>query len=73
MVAITYGVARAAVTAAKTGETATRKGFFARLFDALVAARMRQAEREIALYRYHARAWEKEIQAAKQDELPFGH
>jgi hypothetical protein len=72
MVAITYGVARAAVSAAKSGETAQRKGFFARLIDAVVEARTRQAEREIALYRYHARAWEREILAAKDSELPFG-
>jgi hypothetical protein len=31
-------------------KTAPQRGFFARIMDALMAARMRQAEREIALY-----------------------
>ncbi len=36
---------------AKAGtKVAPQRGFFARLMDAMMAARMRQAEREIALY-----------------------
>ena len=70
MVAITFGVARAAVSAANSGEQ--RKGFFARLLDTIVEARTKQAEREIAQYRYLSRAWEREILAAKDEELPFG-
>ena len=36
---------------AKAGsKIAPKRGFFTRLMDALVASRMRQAEREIALY-----------------------
>jgi hypothetical protein len=34
----------------KTGNAARKPGFFARLMTALMAARMRQAEREITLY-----------------------
>lgn len=57
MVALTYGDARlghiedAPQTAAKTAAVATpRKAWYVRLFDAMVAARMQQAEREIRLY-----------------------
>ena len=32
--------------------TAPRRGFFARFYDALVEARMRQAMRELALHRH---------------------
>ena len=68
MVAIAYGVARAAVGADK----ADKKGFLARFFDGLVEARTRQAEREIARYRYLSRSWQREILAAKGEDLPFG-
>jgi hypothetical protein len=43
----TYAPAKAATKVAPT------RGFFARLMDAMMAARMRQAEREIALYIDH--------------------
>ena len=53
MVALTYSEAPA-VTAAKkapAGEVlVARKGFFARLLDAMMEARMKQAQREIRLY-----------------------
>lgn len=43
----TYAPAKAAA------KVAPKRGFFARLMDAMMAARMRQAEREIALYLDH--------------------
>jgi hypothetical protein len=57
MVAITYGVARGAarkVCAASKANIATAKGtgFFARLYQGLIDARMRQAYRELALHRH---------------------
>jgi hypothetical protein len=56
MVALTYGDTRVAASATATEaapKTAARPGFFARFFAALTEARMRQAEREIALYAPH--------------------
>lgn len=51
MVALTYGHApTAAKTVAATETQAPAKGFFARFLDAMMEARMRQAEREIRLY-----------------------
>lgn len=44
----TYAPAKAATKQAI--KAAPQRGFFARLFDAMMVARMRQAEREIALY-----------------------
>lgn len=55
MVALTYATATPAGTARKVTKTAApakaaRKTFFARFFDAVMEARMRQAQREIRLY-----------------------
>lgn len=51
MVALTYGNApTAAKTVAATEIKAPAKGFFARFFDAMMDARMKQAEREIRLH-----------------------
>lgn len=57
MVALTYSEAPAvtsAKVAAKTAPAAEvqapRKGFFARFLDAMMEARMKQAQREIRLY-----------------------
>ena len=55
MVAVTYGVARlpTAEPAAKAGRARTavpHKTWFARFMDALVAARMEQARREIRMH-----------------------
>jgi len=51
MVALTYGNApTAAKTVAATEIKAPAKGFFARFFEALMDARMKQAQREIRLY-----------------------
>ena len=56
MVALTYGEAHAAGAgsapkeAAKTVVTAPRKAWYVRLFEAMMEARMQQANREIRLY-----------------------
>ena len=51
MVALTYGNASPAATVAAVTETkAPAKGFFARFFDAVMEARMQQAQREIRMY-----------------------
>lgn len=51
MVALTYGNApTAAKTVAATETQAPAKGFFRRFLDAMMEARMKQAQREIRLY-----------------------
>ncbi|OYY06794.1 MAG: hypothetical protein B7Y70_16010 [Rhizobiales bacterium 35-68-8] len=54
MVALTYGDARLGNVEQAPQATAAaampRKAWYVRLFDAMVAARMQQAEREIRLY-----------------------
>jgi len=57
MVAVTYGVARGAarkLSASSKANAATNQGtgFFARLYQGLIDARMRQAYRELALHRH---------------------
>jgi len=52
MVAVTYGVARAAAKSARTHALAAKtKSFFRRMFNAMMDAQMRRAEREVALHR----------------------
>lgn len=75
MVAIAYGVARAAVTAANSKPEVAKgasKGFFARVLDAMIAARARQAAIELNSYRHLQRAYERQTLASKRDALPFG-
>lgn len=49
MVAVTYDVARVpAAEAAAPAKAAPRKRWYARLFDAMIEARMEQARREVA-------------------------
>ena len=72
MVAITYGVARAAVPAKKGAVQKSQKGLLARIYDAIVAARTRQAEREIRKHLYLASGWHQDGLAAKHTKLPFG-
>lgn len=52
MVAVTYGDARVAarkvVKAARAEAAAPRRSLFARVMDALIESRMRQARREVA-------------------------
>lgn len=57
MVAVTYGVARAAVRKLGGSQTAgaaaeTGKGWFSRIVKAMMDARMRQAQRELAVYKH---------------------
>ena len=49
MVALTYGDARLG-DVEQAAAAMPRKAWYVRLFDAMVAARMQQAEREIRLY-----------------------
>jgi len=53
MVAVTYGVARAAAGAVKTKKkTAKTPGLFVRLMTAMMDARLKQAQRELELHRH---------------------
>jgi hypothetical protein len=75
MAAITYG-SHGATAAKKISATSAKKpGFWSRIWDALVEARMRQAEREIRQYR-HLLPAEFELAGNKigyknEDQLPF--
>jgi hypothetical protein len=71
MVAVTYGAARIAAASLAPKAEPKGKGFFARLFDAMVEARMQQAYREIALHS-HLNAWARDEQPVETKELPFG-
>jgi hypothetical protein len=78
MVAVTCGVARVpdAEAAAPVKTAAPRKGFFARLMDAMIEARMQQARREIAMHvRYLPYTFDEPnnrlVKPAKED-MPFG-
>jgi hypothetical protein len=50
MTALTYDLRKAAATT--KAASPAKKGFWARTLDALIEARMRQAEREIRLHRH---------------------
>ena len=50
---LAFNAAYAPVAPVKAAKVVPQRGFFARVMDALMAARMRQAEREIALYLDH--------------------
>ncbi|HEY0223552.1 MAG TPA: hypothetical protein VGC38_03480 [Pseudolabrys sp.] len=53
MVAVTFGGARVAAPAvAGSKPVKKRKGFFARMFDAICDAQMKRAEREFARHRH---------------------
>jgi hypothetical protein len=75
MAAITYG-SHGATAEKKVSKTAAKKpGFLSRMWDRVVEARMRQAEREIRMYR-HLLPAEFEIAGDKisyknEDQLPF--
>jgi hypothetical protein len=68
MVAVTYGTARIAASPATKAQS-KGKGFFARLLDAMVEARMRQARREIAMHQHLV--WKSDVNPVDK-ELPFG-
>ena len=70
MVAVTYGSARIATSPAAKAQP-KGKGFFARLYDAMVEARMQQAYREIALHQ-HLATWARDVEPVETKELPFG-
>ncbi len=78
MVAVTYGVARVpdTETAAPEQTTAPRKGFFARMLDAMIEARMQQARREIAMHvRYLPYTFDEpksRLVKADKENMPFG-
>jgi hypothetical protein len=74
MAAVTYG-AHSAIETAKPAPKTKSKSMLMRFFDAIAEARMRQAEREIALHR-HLLPAEFEIAGLKvsprsEDSLPF--
>ncbi|MBZ0146970.1 MAG: hypothetical protein K8F62_05425 [Pseudorhodoplanes sp.] len=75
MAAITYG-SHGATAEKKISETSAKKpGLLSRLWDNIVEARMRQAEREIRMYR-HLLPADYEIAGSKigyknEDQLPF--
>ncbi|MBV9558801.1 MAG: hypothetical protein JO254_17185 [Pseudolabrys sp.] len=63
MVAVTYGVARAAAGALKSkAKSKKADGLFARFVAAFTEARVRQAERELALHGFVRN---------KNDDVPF--
>jgi hypothetical protein len=80
MAAITYGshgaTAEKKVSKTSVNKTAAKKpGFWSRVWDGIVEARMRQAEREIRMYR-HLLPAEFELAGDKvsyknEDQLPF--
>ena len=70
MVAVTYGAARIAAASFTAKAQPKGKGFFARLFDAMIEARMRQAYREIALHQ--PGLWKSDANPVENKELPFG-
>ena len=70
MVAVTYGAARIAAASLASKAQPKGKGFFARLFDAMIEARMRQAYREIALHQHLV--WKSDANPVENKELPFG-
>jgi hypothetical protein len=51
MVAVTYGT-RPVSAAPVTDATPAKKGFFARLLDAMEASQLKRAERDLARYRH---------------------
>jgi hypothetical protein len=74
MVAVTYGSARIAASPAAKERDATQpkgKGFFGRLLDAMMEARLQQAYREIALHQ-HLATWTRDVEPVESKELPFG-
>jgi hypothetical protein len=70
MVAVTYGSARIATSSAAKAQP-KGKGFFARLLDAMLEARMQQARRELAFHP-HLIVWARDHQPVESQELPFG-
>jgi len=78
MVAITYGVATAEPrkTAARTTSAVPRKSWFARFMEALVEARLQQAQRELrlhaALLPYSLDERGNRLVKTRSGDMPFG-
>lgn len=70
MVAVTYGTARIAATSPASKAAPKGKGFFVRLLDAMMEARMRQAYREISLHQHLV--WKSDVNPVENKEQPFG-
>ena len=70
MVAVTYGTAQIAATSPAAKAQPKGKGFFARLMDAMIEARMRQAYRELAMHQHLM--WKPDVTPVESKELPFG-
>ena len=70
MVAVTYGAARIAATSLGSKAEPKSKGFFARLIDAMIEARMRQAYREIEMHKHLM--WKPDITPVESKEPPSG-
>ena len=66
MVAVTYGTARIAAASPAVKAQPKGKGFFARLMDAMIEARMRQAYRELALHQHLV--WKSETDPVENKE-----
>lgn len=77
MAAITYGTHGATAEKKISKTSAQKPGFWSRFSAAIIAARMRQAEREIRMHR-HLLPADYEIAGNKisyknEDQLPFVH
>jgi hypothetical protein len=75
MATITYTHSSVTAAARKPAVAPQRRGFLARLLDALIESRMRQAERELRRYR-HLMPGELEraalsVDSRSEDSLPF--
>lgn len=76
MTAITVGAATIGAKAPAATKAPATKGLFARAWAAFVEARMRQAEREIAMHRHllpgQLQAAGERLAPRTEKELPFG-
>lgn len=74
MVAVTYNIARASAAAAKS-HTAPRKRWLTPFFEALMEARLRQAQRELArhadLLPYTLDSREDRLVTRSREKMPF--
>ena len=81
MVAVTYNVARvpaveAATKSARAAQAAPRKSWLVRFFDAVVEARLAQAERQIRMHThllpYTLDERGNRLVKTRADDMPFG-
>lgn len=75
MAAVTYGAHSAVETANPRAKTAKTKSALVRFFEAIAEARLRQAQREIAMHRHLLPAdfeiASRTINERSEDSLPF--